>query len=558
MNKLKRSEKFCPSCKCKNPIRTFNCKQCSYAFPQKDNPNKKPKKEKSKKQNECFLDIKGEKTSSENKISFFKKVETFEQSDVINKKILSKYIEENLKFRKNPEFKEIIDASNVSEHFDLLMNENEVEIKLKDQNLCENYHYDFTRLYSNSNLIGSIAHFSIKLNKFVLSVFQFSDFSHDIGINPNNLINFYPLKLVSSHCIIIENDEYEINRYSLKFLNSTPILLLARNNFLRIFLYNNDTGINLLYKIDFKEFINSFDCIISCDNQIKIVTSDYNNTIFLHIIPLTDEKINKFSTFEPILSLIYEKQFSNKITHLKFLPFSEEISPNNEKNFFCCSSREGLTKFFDTINPLSYSFRHKTSELWVSTFSYDKLNNILYYMTNVGEKIHGIKFFTDELKDPLVKKIPNTENSIYFLKDTITDRLYFQNKNGKISYIDSVNINEMFVNYKKKIKYNIKVYDFYENKIQSKEDKLEIETENDDKSDSCKSNSKINSKPGSETDSVKTIDLCGEENSADPNSDGIFTKFSIVAIPHKETKEIKNFLILPCLEKIIIKILSKK
>ncbi len=36
MSSLKRSQKFCPNCKGINPIRTFFCKDCEYAFPQKE------------------------------------------------------------------------------------------------------------------------------------------------------------------------------------------------------------------------------------------------------------------------------------------------------------------------------------------------------------------------------------------------------------------------------------------------------------------------------------------------------------------------------------------
>ena len=33
---LKRSQKLCPQCKEKNPIRSFKCKKCSFDFPQKE------------------------------------------------------------------------------------------------------------------------------------------------------------------------------------------------------------------------------------------------------------------------------------------------------------------------------------------------------------------------------------------------------------------------------------------------------------------------------------------------------------------------------------------
>ena len=103
-------------------------------------------------------------------------------------------------------------------------------------------------------------------------------------------------------------------------------------------------------------------------------------------------------------------------------------------------------------------FQHKTNQTWIAQCTYDSLHNILLFLTNFDDKIIGVKFNVN--KDPIIKRIPKTNNPYYCQMTPFMDKIFYLDDKNNIYYLSTFIIEDMFKSskFKKKNEYKPKLF----------------------------------------------------------------------------------------------------
>lgn len=444
MEKSKVSQKICKECNTNNPIRCFHCKECGNAFdqkPKKEDNNKTKGKDKDKNKSDSAAGKKDKNTSIK---SFFTgnkqhanipipvpQIIDNKTNDFINRILdicdITILCEQSIF-----DIKDFINLENEDE------NENKSEIdtfNFVDFDIEKGYSCNFTKY--NNIIHGIIAYCNTKIDKFIITCLE-------IELSKENK----PV-IINKNFLLLKTYQYMI--FSVKFLENSPFFSLSLNNTLSLYIYHKN-NIIIISNLSTKENISHFDLTLTND-RINLILADYDNTIYYYKSSIVNKSV-KFT-----LSCIYEKCFNAKMTDLKFLFHEENIKGLNNvlfsNNYFCATSRDGSLKIYNTVNHSCPIFKYKTTEIWITKFIYDNTNKILYFLVNLEEKVFGIKFYPD--KEPLIKRIPATENIVSCKYNHNDDKLYCMGYDGIVKNIDSSNIVGLFTNYRSKSKKTLEV-----------------------------------------------------------------------------------------------------
>ena len=116
--------------------------------------------------------------------------------------------------------------------------------------------------------------------------------------------------------------------------------------------------------------------------------------------------------------------------------------PENQVDnfFFMASSRDGLLYILNNLGDII--FQHKTNQTWITQFLYDSFHNIILFLTNFDDKIIGVKFNIN--KDPIIKRIPNTNNTYCIQMTPFMDKVFYLDDEDNIYYLTTFIIEDMF------------------------------------------------------------------------------------------------------------------
>lgn len=467
MSGLKRSQKLCPKCGNKNFIRQFNCNFCHYEFPKKD---------KSRSQN-CSIEqfffktpniIKNEIKSNKNDDSIINLDEDEEEISVKSKSRArkEKYGEKLEKiFDKN----EIIENNNIQlkKFFNLLEKKglfNNIFLE-KTENIDKyikiNYEKDLIKKRINSISFPTASIFPSPsfdvcpidgINSYVISLL----FREENQINIlTNIIIYFNKDNANQKIKIYQNESKEETEESIKLLYnqniSTQIISCNEEYLLYSITSKNILQCNLikissknqnnleLFKITSKNLITKTDfSIVYSENQIRILFSDSENNIFYYLYETKNIDNPNFQKIK--LIGIYDYLFLYKITDIKFLNVNDFPENQVDNFFFMASSRDGLLYILNNLGDII--FQHKTNQTWITQFLYDSFHNIILFLTNFDDKIIGVKFNIN--KDPIIKRIPNTNNTYCIQMTPFMDKVFYLDDEDNIYYLTTFIIEDMF------------------------------------------------------------------------------------------------------------------
>lgn len=421
MDKLKPGQKFCKECNAVNPIRSFQCKNCKITFTQKQNTlNSKNASI------DSFLTVnksknEGENLSKENKILSFKIKNALNLIEGISVKNYTK------------EFK-FIDQNFIDLNFNLDSN-GKITFNLSTHfNVINGFAFDFTKI--EDLILANIVCYNEKLKCSILYAFTLKFIDNKVSI-------------VNKHLKALSNNNYKncSSRYTIKFLLGTGLFSLSDDNQIYIYYFSPLKGIALIYSLDLFDKINNTDMTLTYDDRLLVLASDNNYKIYVSQVKFNsnndnNDYDNNDNSDKLKLVSIYEKQFSAKISDLQFL----KIKTSKNESLFCASSLDGTLKIFTTLDVNKAVFIYKTSEIWITKFNFSSKNKLLIIMVNSAEKLIGIKFNSD--KEPLIKRIPKTDNTNSMFYNELNDTLYFVDLNNKISYVNINSIIHLYKSYK--------------------------------------------------------------------------------------------------------------
>ena len=416
---LKRSQKFCPQCNEKNPIRSFRCKNCNFDFPRKNIPDK---------QTNTLEQYLARKTYPNRTDEIVVAVPVPQKQEKSIKEIL-----ENTKNNEEPINYEI------SNNFIFISNNNEqVEIIKQDaDNLKINYPscsfctlYSFDCVYSFKTIYSSNLFLSND-NKLYLSLISLEQLTPKETIlyqykqETEEEMSYFSIKSKLVHCqenysffyimIIVNNIAYCL----------LPIINENNENNDNIQINNNKLKEVFIIKKNFP--ICQIDSIYDeKEKLIKTILSDSNNQIFYYCF-------HKKKGAKPELLGVYENHFQSKITDLKFLS-------HGMISYFAACSRDGLLKIIDTNN--SVVFKHKTYQTWITQLDFDNTHDIIYFLANFDDKVVGIKL--NSKREPILKRLADTNHPYCVQVSEIGDKIYYLDDKGKLYSMTTSLIEELF------------------------------------------------------------------------------------------------------------------
>ena len=467
MSNLKRSQKLCPKCGKKNFIRQFNCSSCNFEFPKKD---------KSHSQNcsiEQFFFKMPNIVKSENKNNKADNIiiNLDEEEEERSAKSLSrgrkKKNVENIekKFDKD----EIIEINSIklNNFFSLLEKKgikNKILIEKNDEiekYIQINYENDLIKKRINSIVFQNASIFPPQsfdicpidgINSFFISILFREE--NQIDILTNVIIHFNK-DSANSKIKVYQNESKEENKEDTKLLYNQSIStqIIACNDVYLLYsiTYKNILQCNLvnfssnnqnnleIFKITSKNLITKTDFNIDhSKDEIRILFSDSENNLFYY---LYDQKnIDNSNSSNLKLIGIYDYLFLYKITDIKFLNVKNKTEYQNDIFFFMVSSRDGLLYILNNLGDII--FQHKTNQTWITQCLYDCIHNLILFLTNFDDKIVGVKFNVN--KDPIIKRIPNTNNTYCIQMTPFMDKVYYLDEESKIYYLSTYIIEDMF------------------------------------------------------------------------------------------------------------------
>jgi ribosomal protein L40E len=407
MSLLKRSQKLCPKCKEKNPIRSFFCRKCKYQY---------PKKEKEIIENntlEQFLLKK--RQQPENAPTPFKNLKITPLKLIIN-------IDE--------EFEESEDFILIKEDFEniIKINKEKNECSFNINNIAECLKYSFDTYSSYKEIYLNIIFQNLEDNNI---------YSSFIKTEETNVLNNYLFKFKKN------NDEIYFKNILTKIFyqkqkENQVFLIQIIDNKLYCLLFNYiSRKLYQIFLLEKKFIILKFDILFNDTNKsLQIIFSDSSNKIFYYIFSLFKKNLKCLG--------IFENHFLNRITHLKFL----KVRQKNSENIFYFSvcSRDGLLLILD--NNDNVLFKHKNYQTWITQIDYDIAHDIILFLTNFNDRMVGIKLTNK--KEPIIKRIHDTNNPYYIYINDIDDKIYFLDYQGNILSIKTILIEDMFKTSKSK------------------------------------------------------------------------------------------------------------
>ena len=93
-------------------------------------------------------------------------------------------------------------------------------------------------------------------------------------------------------------------------------------------------------------------------------------------------------------------------------------------------------------------FKHKNYQTWITQIDYDIAHDIILFLTNFNDRMVGIKLTNK--KEPIIKRIHDTNNPYYIYINDIDDKIYFLDNQGNILSIKTILIEDMFKTSKSK------------------------------------------------------------------------------------------------------------
>jgi len=503
MSTLKRSQKLCPKCGEKNYIRQFNCKKCNFEFPKKDKSNiqnssieqfffkmpisediKKNKREKKTKKDNNIIDLNEVEDSFDKKEKGDLEKDTKTNRSINNDNSSASYIQmQNAKLK---EFLNKLESKGVNNtDFSQIITNKDNYVKIK-------YNQAFIKQNSIEKVIESISFPSASvfppcsldinslegINSFFISILyrdenQINYLNNIIiylGDNNQEIVNIYQSKNTEE-----KEENYKllynqnINTYIIACIDKTLLYTVSYKNILQCNLIKINSGINNslfstskmleIFKITSKNQITKNDFNLSYDkNQIRVLLSDSENNIFYYLYDLNSDENNESSNNNKNIKLIgiYDFLFLYKITDIKFLNVKNFPESQNDMFYFMTSSRDGLLYILNNMGDII--FQHKTNQTWITQCTYDSLHNILLFLTNFDDKIIGVKF--NVAKDPIIKRIPKTNNPYYCQMTPFMDKIFYLDDQNNIYYLSTFIIEDMFKSskFKKKNEYKPKLF----------------------------------------------------------------------------------------------------
>ena len=464
MSSLKRSQKLCPKCGQKNFIRQFFCKFCNFEFPKRDKSqvhNSSIEQFFFKMPNKVISEDKNKNIDNKNNIEIINLDDDEEKEDKRSKSVFRKKKDDEDKQNKLLDKNALIEINkkNLSQFFELLEKKginNNLFIE-KTENIEKyiqiNYEEEIIKKRIKSILypIASIFPFpsfdiySIDgINSYFLSIL----FRDEEKINiVTNILVYFNKDLANPKIKIYQNESKEhedtikllynqdINTKIIACNDDYLLYAISYKNILQSNLINfsNTTQTNLeLFQITSKNLIikSDFD-IVKPNNQIRVLLSNSENTIYYYLYD-TNENIK--------LIAIYDYLFLYKITDLKFMNVNDTHDEPWESFNFIASSRDGLIYFLNNFGNII--FQYKTNQTWITQCMYDSYHNILLFLTNFDDKMIGAKF--NVYKDPIIKRIPDTNNSYCMQMTPFMDKVFYLNDKGEIYYLSTFILENMF------------------------------------------------------------------------------------------------------------------
>ena len=482
MSSLKRSQKLCPKCGQKNFIRQFFCKFCNFEFPKRDKsqvhnssieqfffkmPNKVINEEKDKNKDEqnnmqtIKLDENEDKEDKRSKSVFRRKKEDEDKNDkLLDKEALIKLNKKNL-----IEFFELLEKKGIYNNIFIEKTENiEKYIQI-------NYQENITKKRIKSVLFPTASIFPFPsfdicsidgINSYFLSIL----FREEEQINTlTNLIVYFNKDIANHKIKIYQYESKEEDEESIKLLYNQDIntkIISCNDDYLlysisfkntlqcNLINFSNNSKKNLeLFKITSKYLIIKSDfSIVKPKNHIRILLSNNENTIYYYLYR-PDKKVTLIG--------IYDYLFLYKITDLKFLNVNDLNDEPWENFYFMASSRDGLLYFLNNFGQII--FQHKTNQTWITQCMHDSYHNILLFLTNFDDKMVGAKF--NVYKDPIIKRIPNTNNPYCLQMTPFMDKVFYLDDKGDIYSLSTFILEDMFKAAKLKRKNDYKPHFIY-------------------------------------------------------------------------------------------------
>ena len=495
MSSLKRSQKLCPKCGGKNYIRQFFCKFCNFEFPKRDKsqvqnssieqfffkmPNKVINDDKNKnKVNKnnigvINLDEDEEKEDKRSRSVFRKKKEVEDKQDKIldknalieiNKKNLSQFFE--LLEKKGINNNLFIEKKeNIEKYIQINYEENIIQKKIKSIlyqtasifpfpsfDICSvdgiNSYY-LSILFREEEKINTITNIIVYFNKDMMNP-KIKIYQNETKEDEENIKLLYNQDINTK--IISCNDDYLLYAISYKNILQCNLIKFSKNLQKNLELFQI-TSKNLIIKSDFE--------IVKSKNQIRVLLSNSENTLYYYLYD-TNENITLIG--------IYDYLFLYKITDIKFMNVNDTYDEPWESFYFMVSSRDGLIYFLNNFGNII--FQHKTNQTWITQCIYDSYHNILLFLTNFDDKMVGAKF--NVYKEPIIKRIPNTNNPYCMQMTPFMDKIFYLNDKGEIYSLSTFILEDMFKaaklkkksDYKPHFVYKVEDYDksFFLNKF---------------------------------------------------------------------------------------------
>ena len=415
---LKRSQKLCPQCKEKNPIRSFKCKKCSFDFPQKE---KKTNQLSQKNTLEQYL---ARKTYRDEDVPVStpipKKQNTI--TDILN---IQNFTEKSLIYETSLNFEFISNSDNNSNVIIIRDNDKQIKIKFPSISFCTTYSFDcvnaFKTIYASTLFLSDN-------NSLYLSLISLEELTSKCSL-------LYQYKPSSS-----EEDKFYFSIIS-KIVQSQKnpgcfFIVCIVDNILYCLLPSiskhpqnevKDNEIKSVFTINKNYPISKVDAVYDdTSKSIKLIMSDCNNQIFFYVFTENKDKKAK-------LLGVYENHFQNKITDIKYLI-------NGAISYFAACSRDGILKIIDSNNTIV--LKHKTYQTWITQIAFDSLHDIIYFLANFDDKVVGVKL--NPKREPIIKRLADTNNPYYIQVSEIGDKIYYLDSKGKYWALTTMIIEDLF------------------------------------------------------------------------------------------------------------------
>lgn len=418
---LPRGQKLCPECKEPNAIRNLKCKKCKFNFP------KKVKNVETSKNTSIETFLRQKRTLPPSKEA---ELEVSVPKPIRNENGLVELLAEKEVYLNYENSKDFVLKENEKEKIISFKNEDKrLEVFLPQASRCTRFSFDC--ISTDKTIYTSILQVTDENKVYLIYITldnlnPLSTFLYLLSTTQKNYYFTIKTKLIQpkknpSHVHII------------CVIDNQLFCLLPSSNALKnVFIIEKNFSLSKIESI----FCN--------DNTIKLIFSDINNQLFYYCYNIKDSK-------EPCKKRVkclglFEGHFQSKITDIKFLKEEKILF------YFAVCSRDGLLKILDSNN--NVILKHKTYQTWITQITFDNENDIIFFLTNFDDKIVGIKL--NNKKEPIIKRIPEANNAYSLSINQFEKKIYYLDNQGKIYFMKTFWIEDMFKTYKSKKKSEFK------------------------------------------------------------------------------------------------------